>query len=90
MSIIHARCRYIAPYPIAMAVRSTNVYEDQALGIWNDEEREEEDGDDVMEKEKQFEKSPAPRSKVYGQYLFWHARRQLAFGASIVLLTKCV
>lgn len=65
-----------------MAVRSTNVYEDKALGVWEEEDEDDDDDSEILEKENEFEKSPAPRRKVYGQYLFWHARRQLAFGMS--------
>ena len=51
-----------------MSVRSTNVYEEKSLGIF------EEVTDD---------KEEAPRAmdaKVWSKYLAAHARRQLAFG----------
>jgi hypothetical protein len=54
--------------PSAMSVRSTNVYEEKSLGIF------EEVTDD---------KEEAPRAmdaKVWSKYLAAHARRQLAFG----------
>jgi hypothetical protein len=51
------------------SVRSTNVYEEQSLGIFKQEADEEET----------FEPS-GPRITVWSRYLTMHARRQLAFG----------
>jgi len=59
--------------PIAMSVRSTNVYEEQSLGIFNE--------DDDQDEEQKFEAS-GPRLTVWSRYLAMHARRQLAFGMS--------
>jgi hypothetical protein len=80
----HNTHRYIAPYPIAMAVRSTNVYEDKAIGVF---ESDDEDSDDesLSKKEKEFEETVRKvpkhqRQRVWGKYLAFHARRQLAFG----------
>ena len=52
------------------SVRSTNVYEEQSLGIFHNDEDETEEG---------FETS-GPRMSVWSRYLAMHARRQLAFG----------
>ncbi|KAF9464972.1 cation transport protein-domain-containing protein [Collybia nuda] len=60
---------YISVYPIAMSVRSTNVYEEQSLGVFPSEE----DLDEV-----DFEAS-GPRVTVWSRYLAMHARKQLAF-----------
>ena len=51
------------------SVRSTNVYEEQSLGIFNEE----------VDEEEAFEPS-GPRMTVWSRYLTMHARRQLAFG----------
>jgi hypothetical protein len=59
-----------------MAVRSTNVYEDRSLGVYE----EEEDSDDEEEKEQEYEKDKRSRPVVWGSYLAWHAKRQLAYG----------
>ncbi|KAG8830789.1 low affinity potassium transporter [Serendipita sp. 399] len=64
---------YIAPYPILLAVRATNVYQDKALGIYED------DSDDEDEQEANFRKDKRARPLVWGSYLAWHARRQLAY-----------
>ena len=58
--------------PVALGVRSTNVYEEQSLGVYTDE------GDSAP---------MAHESKLstVGRYLSWHMRRQLAFGASLLL-----
>ncbi|GAA5916529.1 uncharacterized protein JCM6883_005449, partial [Sporobolomyces salmoneus] len=55
---------YLSAYPIAMSVRSTNTYEDQAVGVQETEEEEEE-----------IEETSRPSSA----YLLFHVRRQLAF-----------
>jgi hypothetical protein len=65
-----------------MTVRSTNVYEDKAIGVF---ESDDDDDDDLLKKEKEFEdraaKAPGrQRRRVWGTYLAFHARRQLAFG----------
>lgn len=52
------------------SVRSTNVYEEQSLGIFKDDE----------EPENEFEPSGPSRMHVWSRYLAMHARRQLAFG----------
>ncbi len=54
-------------YPIAMSVRSTNVYEERSLGVFGDE----------LEEEPEDSK---PGAEAVAKYLGFHARRQLAFG----------
>ena len=61
-------------------MRSTNVYEEQSLGIFHDNEEEED--------EEKFETS-GPRMTVWSRYLAMHARRQLAFGKFSVLSGGC-
>lgn len=55
---------YVSAYPIAISVRSTNCYEDQAVGVQETEEDEED-----------IEETSRPTSA----YLLFHVRRQLAF-----------
>lgn len=55
---------YVSAYPIAISVRSTNTYEDQAVGVQEAEEEEEE-----------IEENSRPSSA----YILFHVRRQLAF-----------
>ncbi|KZT64165.1 TrkH-domain-containing protein [Daedalea quercina L-15889] len=59
---------YIAIYPIALSVRSTNVYEEKSLGIYEAEENIDE-----------LDDSPESRVEIWGRYLWRHARRQLSF-----------
>ena len=60
--------RYIDP--IAMSVRSTNVYEEKSLGVFHD--------DDASLDEEGF--TPAgSRATVWSQYLAMHMRKQLSF-----------
>ncbi|KAF8633452.1 hypothetical protein AX17_004621 [Amanita inopinata Kibby_2008] len=61
---------YISAYPIALSVRSTNVYEERSLGIFKDS--------DSITDEDEFE-ATGPGVTVWSKYLALHARRQLAF-----------
>lgn len=63
---------YVAIYPIAMSVRSTNVYEEQALGVYKVLSPEDRD----QETEPEFK---GQKAEVFSKYLLWHMRRQLAF-----------
>jgi hypothetical protein len=58
-------------YQFPYSVRSTNVYEEQSLGIFQDED-EDEDGFQAV----------GSRVTVWSRYLAMHARKQLAFGMS--------
>jgi hypothetical protein len=49
-----------------MSVRSTNVYEERSLGVFEAEDDVEPDG--------------TAGAQAVAKYLGWHARRQLAFG----------
>lgn len=66
---------YLAAFPIAMSVRSTNVYEERSLGVFDDDSDDDSDPGDV----------PAPWSRReasgqrWGSYLVHHARKQLSF-----------
>lgn len=57
--------------PLAASVRSTNVYEEQSLGIF--EEGEESDDEEDFQ-------PTGRRISVWSRYLAMHARRQLSFG----------
>lgn len=70
VKVLYVVMMYVSVYPIAMSVRSTNVYEEQSLGIYR--ETEESEG------ESQFEPT-GPRVTVWSRYLAMHARKQLAF-----------
>ncbi|KAH9050993.1 cation transport protein-domain-containing protein [Lactarius deliciosus] len=60
---------YISIYPIAMSVRSTNVYEERSLGVYEDDSSVDEEGIRLS----------GDRMTVWGNYLATHARKQLAF-----------
>lgn len=63
----------VATYPIAVAIRSTNVYEEKSLGIFD----EEDDEDEVEAKFATSAKTKQPRTT--SSYISYHARKQLAF-----------
>jgi len=68
---------YISAYPIAMSIRSTNVYEQRSLGIYENVEEEEEDPD-VDENAAKLVKNPKGEV-LFSKYLGTHVRRQLAY-----------
>ncbi|PPQ63028.1 hypothetical protein CVT24_005974, partial [Panaeolus cyanescens] len=70
VKVMYVVMMYISVYPIAMSVRSTNVYEEQSLGIYDQKDEDE---------ESKFNPEGGPRLKVWSQYLAIHARKQLAF-----------
>ncbi|KAF9485986.1 TrkH-domain-containing protein [Pholiota conissans] len=64
---------YISVYPIAMSVRSTNVYEEQSLGIFAPHEHDgASDGASVNDID-------STERTTWSRYLSMHARKQLAF-----------
>ncbi|KAF9560954.1 hypothetical protein CPC08DRAFT_750168 [Agrocybe pediades] len=70
LKVLYVVMMYISVFPIAMSVRSTNVYEEQSLGVFH--------ADPDPNDEQSFEAS-GPRMNVWSRYLTMHARRQLAF-----------
>ncbi|KAH9983705.1 cation transport protein-domain-containing protein [Russula compacta] len=85
MQVLYFVMMYIAPYPIAMSVRSTNVYEERSLGIFEDKNEDIENEEDY----------PATDSRVaiWGRYLGRHARRQLSFDMwwiALALFVICI
>ncbi|KAJ3570181.1 hypothetical protein NP233_g4576 [Leucocoprinus birnbaumii] len=62
---------YIAVYPIAMSIRSTNVYEERSLGVYELEEQDE------YEEPKDIEKIKNRRERIM-KYFGWHFRRQMS------------
>ncbi|KIK67556.1 hypothetical protein GYMLUDRAFT_257413 [Collybiopsis luxurians FD-317 M1] len=69
VKVLYVVMMYISVYPIAMSVRSTNVYEEQSLGIYRDVDLND-------EQDFQFTGS---RMTVWSKYLAMHARKQLSF-----------
>ncbi|KAH9942175.1 cation transport protein-domain-containing protein [Epithele typhae] len=69
VKVLYVLMMYVSVYPVAMSVRSTNVYEEKSLGVFNDEGSLEEES---------FNPSGS-RAAVWGRYLAMHARRQLSF-----------
>jgi len=68
VKVLYVIMMYVSVYPIAMSVRATNVYEERALGVYEEEESDDED---------EFSKQQG--AHAVAKYLGWHARRQLAF-----------
>ncbi|KAL5532050.1 hypothetical protein ACEPAF_5614 [Sanghuangporus sanghuang] len=69
---------------LQVAVQATNVYEEKSLGVFEDEEEEDDEAEPNVEGTK-------PAS--VGRYLAWHARRQLSFDMwwlGLVLVLLCI
>lgn len=80
--VMYVIMMYISVYPIALSVRSTNVYEERSLGIFPPDE------EDVGT----FRPSGS-RVAIWGHYLGMHARRQLSFDMwwlSLALFVVCI
>ncbi|KAJ7772100.1 cation transport protein-domain-containing protein [Mycena maculata] len=71
VKVLYLIMMYISVYPIAMSVRSTNVYEEQSLGVFRDNPNPAEEDD--------FQPTDESRVTVWSRYLAMHARKQLAF-----------
>ncbi|KAL4244289.1 TrkH Potassium Transport [Abortiporus biennis] len=63
---------YIAVYPVALSIRSTNVYEEKSLGVFASSPEEEEEEPEMTEKS-------GTRRERLGKYFGWHLRRQVAY-----------
>jgi len=62
---------YIAVYPVALSIRSTNVYEEKSLGVFEEAPADEDEEPTLDEN--------VSRGERIGKYLGWHLRRQVAF-----------
>ncbi|BGP04531.1 hypothetical protein JCM10049v2_000333 [Rhodotorula toruloides] len=69
LQLLYVIMMYIAVYPIAVSIRSTNVYEEKSMGVYDEDFEEDPD-----EAEARFDKSHSAT-----QYIGYHARKQLAF-----------
>ncbi|EJD46884.1 hypothetical protein AURDEDRAFT_113542 [Auricularia subglabra TFB-10046 SS5] len=75
VKVLYVTMMYISVYPIALSVRTTNVYEERSLGVYDTEEGH--DGESQSQSEEPS--GDGSRGAVWGRYLAWHARKQLAF-----------
>ncbi|GAA5922294.1 uncharacterized protein JCM15063_003250 [Sporobolomyces koalae] len=66
----------MAVYPVALSIRSTNVYEEKSMGVYDEDVEE-----DLDEAEAEFAKT---RSAT--EYIGFHARRQLAWDIWFIIL----
>ncbi|KAK4058039.1 hypothetical protein OIO90_000778 [Microbotryomycetes sp. JL221] len=66
LQMLYVVMMYVAVYPIALSVRSSNVYEEKSLGMY--------DEDNESEMEAEFAKNHSAT-----KYIGYHARKQLAF-----------
>ncbi|KAI0079232.1 hypothetical protein K474DRAFT_1659278 [Panus rudis PR-1116 ss-1] len=71
VKVLYVLMMYVSVYPIAMSVRSTNVYEEKSLGIFDD--------DESSIDEDEFNVNGGNRATVWSRYLAMHMRKQLSF-----------
>lgn len=62
---------------VFFSVRSTNVYEEQSLGVFDPQEHDDDDAESNV-----FDPQ---RTTTWSRYLAMHARQQLAFGKSFTV-----
>ncbi|VDC01026.1 unnamed protein product [Peniophora sp. CBMAI 1063] len=74
MKILYLVMMYVAVYPVSMSVRATNVYEEQSLGIFEEEENKPWRD---LENEAAYPESDG-RIAIWGRYLGRHMRYQLS------------
>ncbi|KAJ6476359.1 potassium transporter [Mycena sanguinolenta] len=70
LQFLYVIMMYIAVYPVAMTIRSTNVYESESLGVFEEPPDEEDEEPADLDK---YE----PREAL-GRYLKWHLERQIS------------
>ncbi|KAJ7448435.1 potassium transporter [Mycena galericulata] len=70
LQFLYVVMMYIAVYPVAMSIRSTNVYESESLGVF--EEPPPQEDEEPMDLDKL-----EPRERI-GRYLLWHFNRQMS------------
>ncbi|KAJ7583925.1 potassium transporter [Mycena floridula] len=66
LQLMYVVMMYIA---VAMSIRSTNVYEERSLGVFEEPPEDHDEPDDMSKLE--------PRQRI-GRYVGWHVRRQLS------------
>lgn len=75
VQVLYTVMMYLAAFPIAMSVRSSNVYEERSLGVFADSDSDDDDPGDM----------PGPWSRRndgkhgWSSYMLHHARKQLSF-----------
>ncbi|CAL1711435.1 unnamed protein product [Somion occarium] len=83
VKVLYVIMMYISVYPIAMSVRSTNVYEEKSLGVFDDESSLSEEGFNAT----------GNRATVWSRYLTMHMRKQLSFDMwwlAVALFLVCI
>ncbi|KAL4252407.1 Potassium transport protein [Abortiporus biennis] len=70
VKVLYVLMMYISVYPIAMSVRSTNVYEEKSLGVFH------QDDESLREEDISLNGN---RATVWSRYLAMHMRKQLSF-----------
>ncbi|KIM52874.1 hypothetical protein SCLCIDRAFT_32289 [Scleroderma citrinum Foug A] len=83
IQVLYVIMMYISVYPLALSVRSTNVYEEQALGLKRAKS---------IDEEAAFQPT-GPRMSVWGRYFAMHARNQLYFDMwwlALALFLLCI
>ncbi|KAK0201093.1 potassium transporter [Desarmillaria ectypa] len=79
LQFLYVVMMYIAVYPVAMSIRSTNTYEEGSLGVFEAPPLDDEFEEEFEEKDKELgdPKDREPRQRV-ARYLGWHLRRQMS------------
>jgi len=73
VQVLYVVMMYVGALPLALGVRSTNVYEDRSIALYDDELDEDEPESSV------FIRPGMTKAKIWGEYTAWHLKRQLSF-----------
>jgi len=83
VKVLYVVMMYVSVYPIAMSVRSTNVYEENSLGIFEDQDESVDENFTPV----------GSTATVWSQYLALHMRKQLSFDMwwlALALFLLCI
>ncbi|CCA66433.1 related to potassium transporter TRK-1 [Serendipita indica DSM 11827] len=79
VKVLYVIMMYVSIYPVALSVRASNEYEERSLGIFVEPDNDSESSS-LLSQEREFGKrTGVSRRKIWGEYLVWHAKQQLAF-----------
>ncbi|TDL24427.1 TrkH-domain-containing protein [Rickenella mellea] len=87
VQVLYVVMMYVGALPIALGVRSTNVYEDRSIALFEQEV-------DVSDEEPTIQIGHGlTKTQVWGEYMAWHLKRQLSFDLwwlALALLLICI
>ncbi|KAG8825554.1 low affinity potassium transporter [Serendipita sp. 401] len=91
VKVLYVIMMYVSIYPIAMSVRSTNVYEERSLGIFHEDSGNNSESSSLLSQEQKFgQREGESRRKVWGEYLIWHANGAFSTLSKLVVIAVMI